>query len=477
MTAAVQLAGFDFGTTTSSAVVATARLTRNAVTGRTELADVRELFRSPLVFTPLREERLDVARLTDLLDGWLAAGGVRLDALFGGGALLTGLTAQKENAAALVRLIRARLGETLIATADDPCLEAWLAFLGSCGELSAAHPDIPIVNLDIGGGTTNAALGLSGNVRRTGCLFIGARHVRFEPGTHRITSVSRHAQALFDALGISKRPGDLLSPHEIDTILDLYLDLLDATVTGRTEAFASTIVQRLVQVPFRLPTDLREVAVTFSGGVGELIYAHLRGAVWPGTTHFGDLGIDLARRIIAHPLWAASLRRFRPVGGGRATVYGLLRHSTEVSGATIFVPEPSPLPLNDLPIFGTVAPDQDDERLREVLTLARASARGGGIRVRLGGTQVGVLREFGTRLCRLLGEVSFPTTLPLVLLVGENVGKALGNYVTAWGTAPRNLVVVDEVAERAAQYVRLGVQQGGVVPVSFYGLRPQGDEP
>src|SRR5262245_54878346 len=105
----VQLVGLDFGTTTSSAVVAAARLTRNSVTGRTDLADVRETFRSPMVFTPLWGDRLDEAAVEACLDGWLAAGGVRPEDVFGGGALLTGLTAQRGNADALVRLVRRRL--------------------------------------------------------------------------------------------------------------------------------------------------------------------------------------------------------------------------------------------------------------------------------------------------------------------------------------------------------------------------------
>lgn len=477
MTDDVQLVGLDFGTTTSGAVVASARLTRNAVTSRTELADVRERFRSPLVFTPLHGERLDEGRLVDLLDSWFSAGGVCPEAIFGGGALLTGLTAQKENAAALVRLIRARLGEALIATADDPCLESWLAFLGSCGALSVTLPSTPIVNLDVGGGTTNLALGVAGEVRRTGCLFVGARHVRVEPGTYRLVGLSRYARALFDALDIGKGPGDTLSESEVDAVLDFYRDLLDAAVTSRTEAFVSEVARLHEQVSFRLPANVGEVAVTFSGGVGELVYAHLRGEPWPQTTCFGDLGIDLAQRIVAHPRWAKSLRQYRPAGGGRATVYGLLRHSTEVSGSTIFLPEPSPLPLSDLPILGTIAPEPSDERLREILALVRASPRGGCLRIHKLGTDVAAVRGLGMRLHRLLGEVSFPPTLPLVLLVGENVGKALGHYVTAWGTAPRNLVVIDEVAERAAQYAQLGVPRAGVVPVSFYGLHPQGDEP
>ena len=38
----IQLVGLDFGTTTSSAVVASADLVRNAVTGKQDLGNVRE---------------------------------------------------------------------------------------------------------------------------------------------------------------------------------------------------------------------------------------------------------------------------------------------------------------------------------------------------------------------------------------------------------------------------------------------------
>src|SRR4051795_12468141 len=98
----IKLLGLDFGTTTSSAVVASARLTRNSVTGRTELDQVRECYRSDLVFTPLQGERLDEQRLEQYLDDWLVVGGLHLEEVFGGGALLTGLTAQRDNAAALL---------------------------------------------------------------------------------------------------------------------------------------------------------------------------------------------------------------------------------------------------------------------------------------------------------------------------------------------------------------------------------------
>src|SRR5439155_14447741 len=132
-----------------------------------------EIFRSELVFTPLGpDDRLDLTDVERLLEIWLAAGQVHSGELFGGGALLTGLTAQKKNAASLVRLIRQRLGDALVATADDPCLESWLAFMGSSAGLSRSHPELSVLNLDVGGGTTNLALGKAGEVLRTGCFFV-----------------------------------------------------------------------------------------------------------------------------------------------------------------------------------------------------------------------------------------------------------------------------------------------------------------
>jgi ethanolamine utilization protein EutA len=478
MNAEVTLVGLDFGTTTSSAVVASAHLTRSAVTGRMELSQVRERYRSEMVFTPLGEDdRLDERKVAEYLDGWLAAGNVRSGDLFGGGALLTGLTAQKDNAADLVRLIRQRLGNALVATADDPCLESWLSFLGSCGNLSRAHPEQAILNLDIGGGTTNIALGKAGEVLRTGCLFVGARHVQVVPGSYRIVNLSRYARALLEG----GRTGDCLSEAEVQGILDFYVGLLEAVVAGSPHPFQEQLALLHEQVPFHRPARAKDVAVTFSGGVGELIYAHQEGKPWPPTTHYGDLGIDLARRIVQSPILGSHLRQFRPTAGGRATVYGLLRHSTEVSGSTLFLPHPEILPLADIPILGSLTGPpgaSTDSQVRDVIELIQHSPRGGCMRVIVGGQDATVVRDLGTKIARVLREASFPPGHPLVLLVKENVGKVLGQYVTEWGGLPLNLVVIDEVggvALRDAHYVQIGSVHGEVVPVSFHGLNEQGD--
>jgi ethanolamine utilization protein EutA len=220
-----------------------------------------------------------------------------------------------------------------------------------------------------------------------------------------------------------------------------------------------------------------DAAVTFSGGVGELVYAHMQGSPWPPTTCFGDLGIDLARRIAGSPFWARQLHSYRPASAGRATVYGLLRHNTKVSGSTLFLARPEVLPLAEVPVLGTLSEASTNANLRDTLDFVRRCSRGGCLRVALSGPDSAAVRTLGPRLARVLRESSFPPEHPLVLVLRENLGKVLGQYVTAWGALPLTLIVIDEVACPEARYVHVGRPRGPVVPVSFFGLHEPGELP
>src|SRR5207245_8362175 len=114
---------------------------------------------------------------------------------------------------------------------------------------------------------------------------------------------------------------------------------------------------------------------------GELVYGHLQGKPLPATTYFGDLGIDLAARLLASPTWATHFRSFVPACSGRATVYGLLRHTTQVSGSTLFLPNPAVLPLRDLPILGRITPASTDEQIRDIPDPIRRTPHGRSVHI------------------------------------------------------------------------------------------------
>ena len=417
------------------------------------------------------------------MDRWIAESGVRCQDLFAGGAIITGLAAKRVNADAIARLVGEKIGEAIIATADDPCLESWLAFMGSCSVLSRFHRETPMINIDIGGGTTNPAYGINGSVTRTGCLFVGARHFRFTPGTYRLQGISVYGRALLDDLEISKGVGDELAARETDAILAFYIDALEAIAAGRTDFFTASTARLHQQVPFTYDPYGPAPALVFSGGVGELVYRCHRGRDMPGTTHYGDLGIDLARKIVQSPLLSAHIDTLVPENMGRATVYGLTLHSTEISGATIFLSDPDMLPCTDLPIVARLPMDAQAAQVRDALELVAASKSGACIQVLAGdrsappghrapvlpdAAPLAAVKGFGGHLEKACTAVA--PHQPVVVLVPGNFGKALGNYASNWRQSPVRYIVIDEIPDRHAHFVNIGRPHDNIVPVSFYGV-------
>jgi ethanolamine utilization protein EutA len=204
--------------------------------------------------------------------------------------------------------------------------------------------------------------------------------------------------------------------------------------------------------------------------VGELAYRHAAGESMPATTHFGDLGIDLAARIGESSLLGRNLKSHVPSGLGRATVCGLTMHSTEVSGPTIYLSRPEILPLIDLPILGTIGDLTSDAELLRVFELAGRAAAGAVLCVELTAADMSTVKAFGGRLARQFEGRPFAGNRPLVLVVAGNVGKTLGQYATRWGQIATGLIVVDEVPGRRAHFATIGQLRNGLVPISYHGL-------
>lgn len=169
------------------------------------------------------------------------------------------------------------------------------------------------------------------------------------------------------------------------------------------------------------------------------------------------------------------MREFVPESGGRATVYGMTLHSTQVSGATLFLQDTGTLPLRDLPVVAHLAADADEEAFCEALSLSRRSARGACLQVsnrRSSRMSLEDVRRLGKALAAAFAAMPPPSRgVPTVLLLDENVGKAVGSYASDWGRSPLDLIVVDEIPVREADFVNVGRDHHGIVPVSFYGMR------
>jgi ethanolamine utilization protein EutA len=441
------LFGLDVGSTTTRAMMAVCPVVRNAVTGRNEVAPPRhrEVFAPEL--TPFTAGDLNLPELDALVDGWLSRAGLAATDIGGGGALFTGLAARAKSIRRAVSLVRRKIKDAVVATAADPLLESWLAFMGGCRALSRAHPDRAFVHMDIGGGTSNLAVGQDGEVSAITCVNVGARHFTFDQGTYRLASITEWGAAALSEAGIERRVGGALTRPEVDRLVGAWV--------GKLERACAEIAG--------------ESAVrTFSGGVGELIY-HLAGGGALTPAAFGDLGGELARALLASPL-GRDARAFVPPERGHATVIGLTLKATTVSGATIHLPRREVLPLSDVPIVSRLPAAAPRARFVQALALAAASPSGAALCVALQGETAAEARALGETVAGALDDAAVPPGRPVVLLLDRDLAKVVGQYASRWGASPASLIVLDEVFDARARFVNLGSVRHGTVPVSFHGL-------
>jgi ethanolamine utilization protein EutA len=104
------------------------------------------------------------------------------------------------------------------------------------------------------------------------------------------------------------------------------------------------------------------------------------------------------------------------------------------------------------------------------LQLVDRSAVGGCVTVSLERSDGLAVRALGGKISSALRRANIGIRAPLVLLARDNVGKALGGYISQWGSNPVKLIVLDEIEPLDARFVQIGALRDQVVPISFYGM-------
>ncbi len=129
---------------------------------------------------------------------------------------------------------------------------------------------------------------------------------------------------------------------------------------------ASVMVDDILGTPLdrlgaalRLTDELRRpvapAALTFSGGVSEYIFGR-------ESKEYGDIAVPLARALTAELSRRTDLPLIDPGQRIRATVIGASQFTVQVSGKTIFLSDPSILPVHGVPVVhvGRTAEDDPD---------------------------------------------------------------------------------------------------------------------
>ena len=170
--------GIDIGTSTSQLVFSRLELRNRAAAcqiPRFEITDRRIVWQSPVAFTPLTDvDTLDEAALDALIRGWYAEAGVRPEDVETGAVIVTGESLKTVNARRTVMRLADSLGDFVVASAG-PHLESVIAGRGAgAAALSEARRGT-VLNIDIGGGTSNYAVFRAGRVIDTACFNMGGR--------------------------------------------------------------------------------------------------------------------------------------------------------------------------------------------------------------------------------------------------------------------------------------------------------------
>ena len=232
----VQSVGIDIGTTTTQVIFSRLTMVNRApVTQvpRYEFVEREIFFQSPVRPTPLQEDgTVDVPMLQRFIDEQFAAADLTLSDIETGAIIITGETSKVKNAKDTVMGLADRLGDFVVATAG-PNLESVIAGRGSgAGEYSKRN-HARVLNIDIGGGTSNYVVFNSGRVEDTACLNIGGNLIKTDrSGT--ATKIREPAKWIIESLFGEALPEARVSAGHLKKVVNCMAQLVvDVTLSER----------------------------------------------------------------------------------------------------------------------------------------------------------------------------------------------------------------------------------------------------
>ncbi|MBW5444463.1 ethanolamine utilization protein [Cohnella sp. CFH 77786] len=468
--------GIDIGTSTTKMIVSRLKLARTSGALSLPRYGITErllAYQSPIYETPLRTgDEVDAERIWRILEREYEAAGIRPAELKSGAVIITGETANKKNARQILHLLAERSGDFVVATAG-PDLEGLLAGKGAGADDRSRAAREAVANIDVGGGTANAAVFRRGKPAGTVTFHVGGRLIRLDAfGT--VEGVSPSLRPWLNACGYRLEPGRKAS---FDLLQELCLamsrDMLDC-LAGKAAASRESVAALLLGAPLEPMPVLEEW--TISGGIGQLMDSPKPSNVEEAAVH-GDIGPLLAHSLKEQAGSYPAIRLGRPAQTVRATVIGAGMQTTEISGATVFL-DAGLLPIRNLPVMKVdLAPAmlQRSESLEDLLerTMREGASLFGSEASPPFALAISGLQQAGYAEIQRLAEAiagsykrSFPGNRVFAAICGEDVAKALGQALERrFGPSPK-VICIDQIRVDLGDYVDLGEPiSGTMVPV------------
>jgi ethanolamine utilization protein EutA len=423
---------------------------------RPEVLERKVIGRSPILLTPFSGDwNIEPGPLKELVDSTFRASGLSREEVDTGAVIITGEAARRENARRIAELFSDQAGRFVCATAG-PRLETVLAAHGSGAVGRSREEGSTLLNVDLGGGTTKVSFISRGKIQETTALNIGARLIAYnEKGS--LVRLERAGEQFLKDLGYRLKIGERIGEEILKPLASRMACLLFGILAGEeppwSDLFITPPIEKLPQVD----------GIVFSGGVSEYIYERERAA-------FGDLGPLLAKEVRDQ----AKKRGYRILGsseGIRATVIGASQYSVQLSGETIFIPEPADLPLRNLRIFivqvswDPPIAERANKAIRNTLSGLDPEVRGTPFALVFSSPPFlgyGAVQELAKGIREALLALP-PRDRPQMLVFEQNVGRVVGEMLAPELTIP----CVDEVSLSELDFIDVGtmIEGEGYVPV------------
>jgi len=463
--------GIDIGTTTTQLIIS--RLTiENTASGtsvpRMEITGKEVIHRSEIYFTPLLDHQLvNSVAIADLVKKEYAAAGLTAGEIDTGAVIITGETAKKENAKAILDALAGLAGDFVVATAGAN-LESVYAGKGSGAAAFSAERHKAIANVDVGGGTSNYAVFVEGRAVATACLNVGGHLIEFEPRGDRITYIAEPARQVLQACGLNWQPGDRVSLADLRRVVEA---MAACTVEVLQQGSLSPLTRKLLMTA-PLPAGPAFAQIMISGGVADYVYQAYQMQTMAEVTIYGDYG-PLLGLALREKIQAAGYALERPLETVRATVIGTGTQSVNLSGSTIHVREET-LPLRNVAVLVPFAEPPDSpsaiaQSIRSEILRFEADHTGACLALSLKGPRTLAFADIEVLAEGVLEGMReyLGGGRPLILIIEDDCGKVLGQCLEAKARSSLEVLCIDQVAVGDCDYIDIGkpLMGGRVVPV------------
>ncbi|CAH0990435.1 hypothetical protein SIN8267_00527 [Sinobacterium norvegicum] len=462
--------GIDIGTTTSQVIFSRLVLVNRASASQIphyEFVERAIIFESEIRITPIDQSGVvDAEQLFDFVNQQFELAGINKSDVETGAIIITGETAKAENARQAVMSLSDAMGDFVVATAG-PHLESIIAGRGSGAAEYSLRNNCTVLNIDIGGGTSNYAVFEAGKVADSCCLNVGGRLIRMMDGKPDwVTKVGGEIIASIFKKNISANE---LNKQQLDKFVDA---LADAVVES-CGPIRSELTNKLMMT--EALSNHHYDAVFISGGVGDCYYKLVNGAELEDF-NFDDLGAHLALKLVKK-FKQENFTIKQPLQTVRATVIGAGAYSLTLSGSTIWLNH-TDLPIKNIPVvhpqINWSKPGSDIKQA--VMTAIKrmdldqhSSTYALGIdkTMPMNYSSVNRVAESLAQFYRGHSDAS----KPIIIVLNNDLGKVLGMEMQGH-LKNRNLAIIDEVFTQEGDYVDIGKSYfgGDIVPLTVKSL-------